>query len=153
MKAKLKEQKGTTMVLVVCLFLLFCVLGISLLNAANANVTNSTLELEKEQTMILAGSIYDVVNELIEDGALTDAATGALMGEMDVSGFKDGNDRNIRVKVETDGLGGIVTVLVNITFEGSGEELCVKSTYESAGGGKYRLRNCYGVVDSSEDTP
>jgi hypothetical protein len=152
-RTKLKEQKGTTMILIVCLFLLLSVLGINLLNAVNANVTNTPLELEKEQTMISVGSIYDVVNTLIESGELSDTSTGILPTEMNVSGFKDISDRNIGVKVTADSSAGTTKVFVTITFESSGETYAVKSTYESAGGGKYRCKTCYGMVEPSEVTP
>ena len=84
---KLKERQGTTMLLVVCLFLVLCVMGINLLNVANANVTNTSREVEQQQTMFYVSSIYQIVDEMIIEGKFTDAS-GALPTEVTASGGK-----------------------------------------------------------------
>ncbi|MBO5292967.1 MAG: hypothetical protein J6B10_07305 [Lachnospiraceae bacterium] len=151
---KLADKRGASMVLVVCLFLVLCVLGINLLNVANANVINTALEQEKEQTMLYVSSVYDIVNDMIEDGAFSDPATGLLPDTAetkDASGFQDGNGKNIPVKVTFHKGAMPIEAHIEITCtgaDGTAETYTVISTYSSSGvAGGYRRESCKGLVD------
>lgn len=142
------------MVLVVCLFLVLCVMGINLLNVANANVVNTALEMEKEQTMLYVGSIYEIVNEMIESGAFSDPVTGLLPEKVKTSagqGFRDGNDKDIAVEIEF--LRGTMPVEARIAItctdaQGNSRTCTVVSTYSAgAAVGQYRRESCKGLVD------
>lgn len=143
-KQKFTEKKGATMVLVVCLFLLLCTLGMNLLNASNANVVNTSLELQKEQTMLYVGSIYDVINDMIEQGDLSGSATGELPSEIKTSDFKDGSGNAIEVVISSAPSGGRTEVSMTFTFDG-GDSYTVKSIYVNQGSGKYKRYMCKGL--------
>lgn len=151
---KLGEKKGTSILLVVCLFLIFCVLGISLLNVANANVTGTSVELEKEQTMLYVSSVYEIVNDMIEEGVFSDAVTGALpdCAETVAGGeLTDGSNQPVRIKIETESQTIPITAHMTITcVDASGTEqtYTVDSTYSRGGtAGSYKRESCGGLID------
>lgn len=150
---KLKERQGTTMLLVVCLFLVLCVMGINLLNVANANVTNTSREVEQQQTMFYVSSIYQIVDEMIIEGKFTDAS-GALPTEVTASGgelLKDQNGRDISVKVKFESDGGRLTAWMQITCysrEGEPETYTVKANYVKNVSGNYERESCEGLVSN-----
>lgn len=153
-RIKLHEKKGTSILLVVCLFLVFCVLGISLLNAANANVTATSGELDKEQRMLYVSSVYEIVNDMIEDGAFSDAVTGALPDCVEtVAGgeLTDGSNQPVRIKIETEAQALPITAHITITcVDGSGTEqvYTIDSTYSHGGtAGCYKRESCGGLLD------
>lgn len=152
---KIKERQGTTMLLVVCLFLVLCVMGMNLLNVANANVTNTSREVEREQTMFYVSSIYQIVDEMIIDGKFTDAS-GAVPTQVTASGGEmlvDKNGRDIAVVVKFHSDGGRLTAWTQVTCysrEGQPETYTVKATYMQNVSGNYERESCEGLV--SNDT-
>lgn len=155
--AKLREKKGASMVLVVCLFLVLCVLGINLLNVANANTVNTALEHEKEQTMLYISSVYELVNEMIEDGSFSDPVTGNLPEETKTSSgetFTDGNGKEIVVKIKF--LQGTMPVEAQIEITcidsaGNPDAYTVVTTYTRGGApGTYIRASCKGLVDHAD---
>lgn len=153
-KLKLGEKKGTSILLVVCLFLIFCVLGINLLNVANAKVTNTSMEMDKEQTMLYVSSVYEIVNDMIENGEFSDASTGALPDSVEtVTGgeLADGNNQPVSVKLEVEP--GTMPIKVHIAItcmdgNGDAQTYTIVSTYSQGGTlGKYKRQSCGGLLD------
>lgn len=151
---KLKEKKGTSMLLIVCLFLILCVMGINVLNAANANVMNTAEELEKEQTMLYVSSVYEIVNKMIEDGEFSDAAgnlPGGGLTSTSLGSLKDGSGKDITVKVEFQTGSTPIVVKTTITCVGSTEpkDYTIEGTYEkdNSNYGHYRRRSCRGLKE------
>lgn len=150
---KLKERQGTTMLLVVCLFLVLCVMGINLLNVANANVINTSREVEREQTMFYVSSIYQIVDGMIEDGKFSDAS-GEVPDQATASGgdaLKDTNGRDISVTVKFEKDGEGLTAWIQITCynrEGEPETYTMKSNYVRNVSGNYQRESCEGLVDN-----
>lgn len=152
---KLKEKEGTSMLLIVCLFLILCVMGINVLNAANANVTNTSEELEKEQTMLYVSSVYEIVNKMIEDGKFNDAAGNLPEGifSSEPSGFlKDGNGNNITVQVEFKTTTTPVVAKITIQCKdssGMDKSYTVEGTYQkdNSGSGHYERQSCKGLKE------
>lgn len=153
-KIKLGEKKGTSILLVVCLFLIFCVLGISLLDAANANVVGTSEELEKEQTMLYVSSVYEIVNDMIEDGEFSDATTGALPDMVEtVAGGEliDGRNQPVSVKLEVEP--GTMPIKVHMAItcvdeNGAEQTYTIVSTYSQGGTvGCYKRESCGGLLD------
>lgn len=138
------------MVLAVCLFLVLCVLGINLLNAANAKTTNTALELQKEQTLLYVSSVYETVNEMVESGKFSDD-DGMLPKEVvTTAGFQDGNGREIDVKLTFAQNTMPVRADMDITIEdekGTAQTYTVITTYSNSDGGLYRRESCKGLAD------
>lgn len=153
MKNRIFNQKGSSMLLVVCLFLILTVFGVNLLNAVNSNVFQTKSEFQKEQTMLYVNSIYDVVNQKIEEGAfLKDDNTlpqevTALLGQ----GFTDsnGNDIGVRIQFSANTLPIQADVTITIKDEaGRDEEYLIRSTYSRVAGEKKLVReSCKGLVE------
>lgn len=153
-RVKLGEKKGTSILLVVCLFLVFCVLGISLLDAANANVIGTSEEIEKEQTMLYVSSVYEIVNDMIENGEFSDAATGALPDCVEtVAGGEliDGRNQPVSVKIEVEPVSMPVKTHITITCvdeNGTEQIYTIDSTYSRGGTvGSYKRESCGGLLD------
>lgn len=153
MKKKIWNQKGSSMLLMVCIFLVLAVLGINLLNAANSNVSNTRFEYEKEQTMLYVTSVYEIVNGMIEDGSFSDAAGTLSDGAvtMDNQGFQDSRQNDIRVEVKffTDTLPIRAEAAIGIiNSSGKIETYTIVGTYSKAGViGNYVRESCKGVSD------
>lgn len=150
---KIKEKKGASMLLIVCLFLVLCVMGINLLNAANSNVANTALELEKEQTMLYVSSVYDIVNEMIENGDFYDAVSGELKDMSTSAGntFRDAEGEDIVVEVTFSHATMNVSATVNILLKNGNvtEEYVIESVYQEDPGmpGKYKRLSCRGFKE------
>lgn len=143
------------MLLVVCIFLVLAVLGTNLLNTANANIFTTKTEYDKEQTMLYVSSIYDIVNEMIEDGKFSDA-WGNLPAEAETSAaqpFYDGDGKEIKVKVKfvTDTLPFTSYIVITArNAQGSDDTYSIKSTYSKASElGKYKRESCKGLIDNA----
>lgn len=138
------------MILAVCLFLVLCVLGINLLNAANAKTMNTSYAQEQEQTMLYVSSVYDIVNEMVESGAFSDAA-GRLPAEVSsVAGFYDDCGKEIGVKLRfVTGTLPIKAQMDIIMEDGKGmpKTYTVSTVYSGNGSGTYRRESCKGLLD------
>lgn len=152
-KNKILNNKGSSMLLVICVFLVMTVLGINLLNAVNANVSNTKYEYDKEQAMLYVSSIYDIVNSMIENGSFSDDM-GTLPSEaetIDSKGFKSGAGENIEVHIEFSKASLPIISYITISYidsSGNNQSYTIKSTYSKSGiKGKYIRESCKGLVD------
>lgn len=154
MKRRIFNQKGSSMLLVICLFLVLAVLGINLLNAANANVSNTKAEFRKEQTMLYVGSVYDIVNKQIEDGFFM-ADDFSLPDTVKVTGFRDRENKDIGVvvnfKADTVPVESDIVITCD-NAQGEQQSYTVKSTYSRIAGVKKLVReSCKGLMDYVEE--
>lgn len=151
---KLKEQKGASILLMVCLFLLFCVLGINLLNAANANTSDTSLELQKEQTMLYVSSVYEIVNDMIEAGEFSDAATGQLPDAVETTAGgsltdAEGHPVTVHIAFQQGTIPIIAEMTISCTDEtGTPQEYKIDTTYSNGAVlGTYKRESCRGLKD------
>lgn len=152
MEDVLKNKKGSSMLLAVCLFLVLAVLGINLLNAASANVNQSGEEYEKEQAMLYVSSIYEIVNNMIEEGEFSDGdslpASAEAKGE-DAFPAGDGEKIEVSIRFYQE---SVIRADVTITLKGQDggtREFTVVTTYSNVGEpGKFKRISCKGLVEN-----
>lgn len=141
------------MMLTVCLFLVLTVMGINLLNLANANVSNTTLEYDKEQKLLYVSSIYEVINEMIEGGTFSksDGSLPQTVQTVENQAFKDGQNQDIQVRIDFKTDVAPIKAEIKITCEnadGTKDEYKIISTYSNTGEvGKYKRESCKGLSD------
>lgn len=134
----LKDQKGTSMIFALVLFLVVTVFGVNLLNAVNANVLDTNKELEKEQTLLYITSAYEVVNEMICEGKFLDA------GKMPSGAKAEFSGKNNPVKIELKFLPKSSGIQATIIITCNSEAYEINNYYVKTGD-KYRLERCYGL--------
>lgn len=153
MKNRIWNQKGASMLLIVCIFLVLAVLGTNLLNAANANVSNTKTEYDKEQTMLYVSSVYEIVNDMVESGDFSDS-TGSLPSKAETTAsqpFLDGNNQDVKVSIAFQTTGVPIIADITVTCKnpsGQEESYTIRSTYSRTGElGKFTRNSCKGLIE------
>ncbi|MHA9739080.1 hypothetical protein [uncultured Robinsoniella sp.] len=107
MRKTLTENKGASMLLAICIFMVLAVIGFNVLAAASANTYNSRGQLVNEQAIQYVNSIYEIVDDMIQDGAFNldaclegeDAESSGMKADLS-NKLEDGNGTEIDVSVK-----------------------------------------------------
>ena len=95
------------MLLAICIFMVLAVIGFNVLAAASANTYNSRGQLVNEQAIQYVNSIYEIVDDMIQDGAFNldaclegeDAESSGMKADLS-NKLEDGNGTEIDVSVK-----------------------------------------------------
>ncbi|MFD1403502.1 hypothetical protein [Robinsoniella peoriensis] len=168
MRKALAKNKGASMLLAICIFMVLAVIGFNVLAAASANTYNSRGQLTNEQAIQYVNSIYEIVDGMIQDGefnldaCLEEEGTevSGMTAVLGTNNLEDsnGNKIDVSIKFARDTNASVTQknrIKAQITINYKARDYCITSIYledkslpEQT---KYTLIKCEGVVSSDNE--
>lgn len=160
MKRIFGKQRGSSMLLAICIFLILAVLGINVLAASYSGVQNMKSKYNTEQTLQYLNSIYEIVDKKICQGEFKlnglwkAEKVGQKISETTPVNLTIGNGKTVEAYVEFYATEASNELKAKVYMKQDNVVYNITSVYTYNGsasfGGTYALKCCEGVSSYEE---